>query len=64
MRFSFVVEVEIERLEGKFASRDEMESQLQEAIESANPDSLTGDNEGEYEVTTWEVSVEDIKAKR
>jgi hypothetical protein len=56
MHFTITVEVDIQRIQGKFASKDEMEAQIIDAIESANPDSLTGDNEGEYEVTNWEVT--------
>ena len=36
MRFTFTVEVEVERSEGRFASRDEIGGQLSEAIESAD----------------------------
>lgn len=56
MRFRFEIDVEIERITGKFATRDEMAEQIEEAIASANPDSLTGENEGEYEVVLWEVT--------
>jgi hypothetical protein len=55
-RFTFEVEVEANRTEGKFATRDELAEQIQQAIEDANPNSLTGDNGGEYSVDSWEVS--------
>lgn len=55
MRFDFLVSVEVERTEGKFASREDLAGQLLEELEGANPDSLTGDNDGEYEVTSWDV---------
>jgi hypothetical protein len=58
VKFTFVVEVEVERDEGKFASRDELADQLSQAIEGADPGSLTGDNGGEYSTTGWEVSEE------
>jgi hypothetical protein len=56
MRFVFQVEIEVERTEGKFASRDELSEQLAEAIESADPGSVEGDNGGQYEVIAFEVS--------
>lgn len=56
MRFVFTVEVQVERIQGKFASRDEIAEQIQEALESAAPDSLTGENGGEYEVVSFDVS--------
>jgi hypothetical protein len=58
MRFRYVVEVEVEREQGLFASRDELGDQLREALESADPGSLTGDNGGEYSTTSWSVEEE------
>lgn len=59
MQFTFLVEIEVDRIEGKFASRDELEEQLSEALEGADPTSLTGDNGGEYETTSWEVTAQE-----
>jgi hypothetical protein len=62
MRFSFsyTIDVEVDRSQGKFASRDELEDQLREAIndalESADPGTLEGEAGGEYETTSWEVN--------
>jgi hypothetical protein len=59
MKFSFTVEVEVERVQGKFASRDEILEQLQEVVEGADPGSVDGvgaDGDSEYEVVNWEVS--------
>lgn len=56
MRFVFQVEVEVERTEGKFATRDELAEQLMEELEGADPGDLEGDSGGEYEVTSFEVS--------
>lgn len=56
MRFTFQVEVEVQRIQGKFSSRDDIEQQLQETLEGADPSSLEGENGGEYEVVAWEVS--------
>jgi len=58
MRLTFTVEVEVERVQGKFASRDEISEQLLEAVEGADPGSVDGvgvDGDSEYEVTSWEV---------
>ena len=65
MKFLFEIEVEVERDEGKFASRDELSAQIQEAIEGADPGSLEGDNGGQYSTTSWGVSeVEQKKGAR
>lgn len=58
MRFEFKVEVEVERLQGKFASRDEIEQAITDALHDANPaqfDGLGADGDSEYEVSGWEV---------
>jgi hypothetical protein len=54
-RFKFVVEVELERTEGKFVSRDDMAQELLDAIESADPGSIDVD-ESSYEVTDFSVN--------
>lgn len=55
MRFTFVVEVEVERVEGRFASRDDIGEQLRAELEGADPGSITGENDGEYGVVSWDV---------
>ena len=55
MTFTFTVTVEVERTQGKFATREELAEQLREAIEGADPGQLEGDNGGEYEVSSFEV---------
>lgn len=58
MRFDFLVSVEVERVEGKFAARDEVEEQLREAIEGADPgqvDGIGADGTSSYEVQSWDV---------
>jgi hypothetical protein len=59
MRFRIVVEAEVERVEGLFASRDDLGEQLREEIEGADPGTLTGENDGEYEVTSFEVTIDE-----
>ena len=56
MRFTFVVEVEVERVHGKFATRDEIASQIQEALEEADPGQYDMENEGEYTTESWDVN--------
>lgn len=56
MRFNFAIEVEVERTEGKFASKDELQEQIQEWLEQANQGTLEGENGGQYEVTEWDVT--------
>ena len=62
MQFTIMVNIEVEREEGKFATRDELLDQIIEAIESADPGSLDGDNGGVYSVTQWEAE-EHVAAK-
>jgi hypothetical protein len=38
VRYTFLVEVEVERTEGKFASREDLAGQLLEELEGANPE--------------------------
>lgn len=59
MKFTFTVEVEVERVEGKFAPKDEIADQLRDAIEGANPGTVDGvgaDGSTTYEVTDFSVS--------
>jgi hypothetical protein len=58
MRYVFLVTVEVERSEGKFATRDEIGEQIAEALTDADPGDLTGENGGAYTVTMWEVATE------
>jgi hypothetical protein len=58
MRFELTVSVEVERIEGKFASRDEIRDNIAEALNDANPgtlDSLGADGTSSYEVIDWVV---------
>lgn len=64
MRFTFTVEVEVERIEGKFASREELADQIYEALDQAQLDSVEGDAGGQYEVTAWEIDEVPQERKR
>lgn len=56
MRFKVELEIEVERIEGKFASRDEVAEALQEALADVSVgESLSGlgaDGASEYEVSS------------
>ena len=59
MRFSFTVEVEVERASGKFASREDIAEVIQEWLEGANEDEVYGvgsDGDSTYIVSEWTVS--------
>ena len=58
-RATFVIEVELERESGKFASRDELIDEIKEWLEDANQGTVDGvgaDGDSVYEVTEWSVS--------
>lgn len=55
MKFQFLVTAEVSHVEGKFASRDDLEDKLTTELENSNPDSLTSDDEAEYTVDSWSV---------
>lgn len=56
--FTLTVNVELQRTQGKFASRDDMIGALIEELEGMDPGSIYGlgaDGDSEYEVTSWTV---------
>ena len=61
MKFKFTVEVEVTRTEGKFAAQDEIATQIQDALENADPGTYDGDNGGSYETADWSVTEEEVK---
>lgn len=68
-RFRIVVEVELNREQGKFASRDDLVQGLIDEIEGADPGGLYGmgdDGSSDYTVDSFEVSEapEPLTAKR
>jgi hypothetical protein len=58
-RFTVILEVEVERTEGKFVSRDELAEAIQEALAGAGEgESMSGlgvDSSSEYEIISTEV---------
>lgn len=58
--FTFVVHVELERDEGKFAAREDMAELLVSEIEGADPSSIDP-GEATYSVTDWTVDEFDPK---
>lgn len=60
-RFEFRVHVTCNRVEGKFASREELAEKIQDALETADLTQIACDNGGQYE-TEWEVEeIEPVK---
>jgi hypothetical protein len=56
MRYNFTVNVEVERAEGKFATRDEIGELIRQSLDEADPGEMQGENGGNYVVTTWDVT--------
>jgi hypothetical protein len=56
MKFTYKIEVEAGRIEGKFASREELGEQIVDALDNANPSDLEGEAGGVYEIVAWDVS--------
>jgi predicted XRE-type DNA-binding protein len=63
VHFTFTVDVDVDRDQGKFATREELAAQIQEAIEQADPGSMEGENGGQYSTSQWEVN-EQIEVKQ
>jgi len=59
MKISFEVHVEVERVQGKFASKDDIADLISDWLETANEDSISGvgaDGDSEYEILDWQVN--------
>ena len=59
MKLTFTVEVEVERIQGKFAGKDEIGEMIVEMIEGANEGTVEGvgaDGDSEYEIVSWDVN--------
>lgn len=59
MRVTLTVEVEVDRISGKFASKEEIKEALADEIERADPGQVSGvgaDGDSEYEITSWTVN--------
>ena len=54
MGYEFTVKVEVEKTAGKFASRDSIEAELQQALEDADPGNISPDD-SEYDTIDWSV---------
>lgn len=64
MKFTFTVEIEVDRVEGKFAARDEIAEELLNEIEGNAPTEVYGvgaDGDSTYEVTDYSVTEVDGK---
>lgn len=61
-RFVFEVVAELEHVTGKWESRESLGEQLFQELESADPSEVSGENEGTYEVVSWDVNeVDQVK---
>jgi hypothetical protein len=54
-RLRYTIEVETERVSGKFASKDAMSEEIESWLEAANQEQLDVD-ESEYEVVDWSIT--------
>lgn len=63
-RFQVTIDVEVQFTSGKFASNDAIADAIQEEIDGGVQLSEISVDEGEYEVTEFDVSVEHIKPVR
>lgn len=67
MHFTYTVEVDVERVQGKFTTRDEISEAIITALEQVQSDidldSLGPDSNSEYEVTDFSINEEE-QAKR
>lgn len=63
MRFTYTVEVEVERIQGKFASRDEISEAIASALEEVEGNiyvsGIGADGDSEYEVVLFEFNEEE-----
>lgn len=60
MRAEFTITVSVDRVSGKFASKDDVIDQITGWLENANEGQVSGvgaDGDSEYEVTDWDVAV-------
>lgn len=53
---TFLVTVELEHREGKYASRDELAELVGQELEQADPSEVEGSDGGRYEVISYEVA--------
>jgi hypothetical protein len=58
VKLVFKLEVEVERIRGKFSSREDLATAIVEEVDGQNPGSITLDNDAEYDITGWFVSEE------
>ncbi len=56
MKFVYTVEVEVEHVTGKFASRDEIGAQIFDCLEQCDDGSWDGEDGGEYATASWDVT--------
>jgi len=65
--FTFTLVVEVERVSGKFVSRDEIAEHIMEQLEGNEPDvyGIGPDGDTDYDVVTFDISEAiEVKTKR
>lgn len=58
-----VIEAEVEKTSGKFVSREALGEEIVSELQGADPGSLSVDD-SEYDVTSWEVELDDAPTAR
>lgn len=58
MKLVFKLEVEVERIRGKFASREDLATAIIDEVDGQNPGSVTTDSDAEYDIVEWFISEE------
>lgn len=56
MKIEFTVAIEIERVQGKMVTKDELAEEIEQALDSANPGDISGigpDGNSSYEITDF-----------
>lgn len=56
MKFKFMVEVEIQHISGKFASKDELAEAIADSLLNADEGLWYGSDDGEYETVDFTVN--------
>lgn len=55
MHFESTVSVDVERVSGKFAAKDELSDKIIEELDGSNPGAVFSDEDAEYEITDWAI---------
>lgn len=56
MKISLQVDIELEKVEGKSASKEDIIALAIEELDDSNPESLFTEDDTEYSITSWNVT--------